>query len=361
MSFKYSFVHRHLLPLISGIPYHTLKGRSFSPLIVQIDLTYRCNLDCEICYQKLATIDTAKELTLDVIKKIVSNTPSYSTITFSGGEPFLRKDIDEILDFTLQKRRCNILTNGTLISKRSLKCIVEKKLFLLGISIDGNEEIHDKIRKKKGCYKTVIQTIKNIQDYKKAYKTKFPLIDIKTVITPENQSILFDILSFAEQIKADFFTLSLPKDSSYQFTPPFYDNIESIKNTSILNATNRLNLKILLNQLELIKNYKKNTYLRFYPFGMLNKNAIEKYINHKLTSSSFYPCKVPWFLICVSAYGDVYPCLSIKLGSMIQESMNSIWNGERFVNFRNQLRKDKIFPHCLYCCYLKYKGGHRDD
>ena len=78
------------------------------PTIAQIywDITYKCPLKCRHCYAKplrrLGPELTIKEVkkTLDYLKK-----HNINLITFTGGEPLLRKDIFEILKYSKKRKR----------------------------------------------------------------------------------------------------------------------------------------------------------------------------------------------------------------------------------------------------------------
>jgi len=80
-------------------------------------------------------------------------------LTFSGGEPLLRKDFNIIakkisgLGFL-----CTLNTNGTLITENNAE-LISKSFDIIRVSIDGNEKTHDKIRGKKGCYKKTSEGI----------------------------------------------------------------------------------------------------------------------------------------------------------------------------------------------------------
>jgi MoaA/NifB/PqqE/SkfB family radical SAM enzyme len=126
--------------------------RNNTPLAVRFQLTNRCTLRCQYC----TLWKTQKEdLSTEQIVKIIGDLGTLGTkrISLSGGEPLLRKDIEEIVDACWQNRIYpEMNSNGTLVPQKQK--IIEK-LDFLKLSLDGPEDIHDSIRGK-GSYRQVI-------------------------------------------------------------------------------------------------------------------------------------------------------------------------------------------------------------
>ena len=88
------------------IPYKTFRGRALSPLKVIIELTYRCNLACEMCYliqerKMKETRENVTELTTAEVKGVIDQLGMvFPIVTFTGGEPLIRSDIMELIRYT---------------------------------------------------------------------------------------------------------------------------------------------------------------------------------------------------------------------------------------------------------------------
>lgn len=129
--------------------------------IVYIAITNRCNLNCIHCTAKsnINEIDTLslKEI-YAIIDQICDVNPRIINIT--GGEPLIRKDILQILNYIRNKYSGYIVlsTNGILINKNNIDFIISN-VDEVSISLDGyNQESVEKIRGK-GAYTKVIDTI----------------------------------------------------------------------------------------------------------------------------------------------------------------------------------------------------------
>ncbi|MBI5639149.1 MAG: radical SAM protein [Nitrospirae bacterium] len=139
---------------------------------IQWHLTERCNLRCRHCYQTGGRTD---ELSFDEIREVISEvsdmlrawadsfdmefSPSFN---ITGGEPFLREDIFEIMgELDRMGFAIYLLSNGTLIDRHKAR-----KLAILGIkgvqiSIEGPEDVHDMIRGK-GSFSASIRGVNHL-------------------------------------------------------------------------------------------------------------------------------------------------------------------------------------------------------
>jgi MoaA/NifB/PqqE/SkfB family radical SAM enzyme len=135
-------------------------------------VTYVCNLACETCFYWESLNSKRKELTLDQWEKISRSLDEVSQVLISGGEPFLRRDLDDILATFYRNnrtRQIHLPTNALLkdLTVATLKRLLEKCPELqvtLGFSMDGLEETHDRIRGKKGSFKAVVETSRAVAE-----------------------------------------------------------------------------------------------------------------------------------------------------------------------------------------------------
>ena len=111
-------------------------------------VTSQCNLKCLHCYS--ANSGCGRELTTDEIKSAIDTLVDNGVdhITISGGEPFLRRDIFEILKYSSMKTKTGIVCNGTLIDECAAKALSKIDISRLMISVDGVGAVHDRMRGK---------------------------------------------------------------------------------------------------------------------------------------------------------------------------------------------------------------------
>ena len=143
--------------------------------IAQWDINNECNLNCKHC--RVSEKNDNEKLSLKEAKSLLSEC-WYNGITMlnlSGGEPFLRDDIFEILDYAEKFEDIVITTNGTLLNEEKCKKLSTYKNIKLSISLDGLEETHDKFRRKKGAFKKVIDILPVLNKNNIKYAIKYTL------------------------------------------------------------------------------------------------------------------------------------------------------------------------------------------
>ncbi len=128
------------------------------PLMVGWDITRMCNLRCKHCYAS-AGKRHPREFSFNKIKDTVDELDELGTvmIAIAGGEPFMRKDLADIVSYIKGKGiEVFLNTNGTLITKDRIERLINVGLRHIEISIDGLEEDHDFIRGE-GTFKAALR------------------------------------------------------------------------------------------------------------------------------------------------------------------------------------------------------------
>lgn len=124
--------------------------------------TYRCNLNCEHC-NLISRNKKTDELSLNEISNIFSRSDLLRNIniSISGGEPFLREDIIEIIKIILSKKdTVSIITNGTLTERIEdfVNASIDSSKINFSFSLDGIGDVHDSIRGT-GAFERLIESI----------------------------------------------------------------------------------------------------------------------------------------------------------------------------------------------------------
>ncbi|MGE5300719.1 MAG: radical SAM protein [Acidobacteriota bacterium] len=147
---------------------------NFHEFFIQWHLTERCNLSCAHCYQ---TGGKSAELSLEEIRSVAEEVAemlgawseaygiSFSrSVSVTGGEPFLRHDISEILEtIRIKGFDLYLLSNGTLIDEGRAKMLSRLSMKGVQISVEGPENVHDAIRGK-GSFSASMEGIRHLLD-----------------------------------------------------------------------------------------------------------------------------------------------------------------------------------------------------
>jgi radical SAM protein with 4Fe4S-binding SPASM domain len=122
------------------------------------ELTLRCNMKCLHCGSSAGRA-RANELTVEECLHVADDLLRLGCrqITFIGGEIFLYRGWEKVARrMSDGGAKVNIITNGWLMGAEEIAQIKDAKLSNVGISLDGMEENHDRIRRKKGSYRKVL-------------------------------------------------------------------------------------------------------------------------------------------------------------------------------------------------------------
>jgi radical SAM protein with 4Fe4S-binding SPASM domain len=165
------------------------------PVCGQIELTYRCNLDCLHCYSK--GLEGEEELTTSEWKDILGQLRSAGTVRLvvTGGEPFMREDFFELYDFARGKGfLVSIFTNGTLLDDESIRYLRKNPPYSIEITLNGRtKRTYETVSQVNGSFEKAMANI-----YKLA-SGKLPL-SLKAVGLKENKDEIRDIKLFTENL-----------------------------------------------------------------------------------------------------------------------------------------------------------------
>lgn len=166
LPFPYNFFHLYYsIPMTATRPFE---------FFIQWHLTEKCNLRCTHCYQGEGSID---ETPLQEIKKTVAEAsdminewsstydiPFTRSMNITGGEPFLRHDLFDILrEIKKQGFEIYLLTNGTLVDRVRAQKLADLGLDGVQVSMEGREDVHDSIRGQ-GTFRAAASGVQHLVD-----------------------------------------------------------------------------------------------------------------------------------------------------------------------------------------------------
>lgn len=140
-------------------------------------VTDACNLTCRHCFY-YADLNKTNTIPFENLEKLSKSIKNVVNISFTGGEPFMRADLPEIIKlFHVNSGMsvASIPSNG-MLQKKILKCTETmcrenpKLTVNITISLDGQEKTHDYIRMKKGSFQKSKDTLKKLCALKKRHK-----------------------------------------------------------------------------------------------------------------------------------------------------------------------------------------------
>lgn len=293
------------------------------PLVVHLDLTYRCNLCCVHCY--LTRGKKQSECTTKEIKNILEQLAKAGTLylSFSGGEIFFRKDLPEIVREARKLHfAVRLLTNGTLIDNKMVDEIAEWHPEMVAFSIyDLDPLVHDGITQKKGSLTKTLNIIS-------ALRERNVPIKISSVLMQSNIDGYRRLYDFAKMIGAQF-------QLDYRITPK--------------TDGSQAPLQYHITEPEVKQILSDTVFLREYE--TVNPDPVQGYFG----AFNEIPCGAGHMSCYISPYGTITPCVQVPIecGSLRERTFSKIWsNSPELKGFRAIRFSD--MPKCAKCEFFTY-------
>lgn len=286
---------------------------------VHIEIVNECNERCVHCY--IPHYEKNKILASDLFYKVLEESRKLNIIhiSISGGEPLLHKEFIPFL------RKCkeldlsvNVLSNLTLLNDNMIDEMKENPLLSVQTSIYSmNPLVHDSITKKSGSFeKTKSAVLKLI-------KVGIP-VQISCPVMKQNKNDFLAVKEWGEKN-------NLPVLIDYVIFAS-YDHSNS-------NLKQRLSLDEVETAFE-SQLCKKNIHI-------LKETAKNK---EALTKDDPI-CSICKYFFCVSAEGDVFPCVgwqSKVVGNIKTDSIEELWKNSVELNILRSIKRQQ-FPKCVSC------------
>jgi MoaA/NifB/PqqE/SkfB family radical SAM enzyme len=154
------------------------------PYMAELDVTYRCNLQCRMCQRWQDP--RPDELSLDEYRDLAVEFAALGVhqISIAGGEPLLREDVFRIIaGFAQRGMSVNLCTNGMLVEKYRRQ-ISESGATCVSVSLDGaTADRHDDIRGKSGSFR---QIERGVLSFLRQRSDRMPILRVRMTVSNAN-------------------------------------------------------------------------------------------------------------------------------------------------------------------------------
>ncbi len=165
-------------------------------------VTSVCNEKCRHCFY-WEELNQRGDLTLPQIERISATMPRITDLWLSGGEPFMRKDLPEILELFYRNNEIewvNLPTNGMFRERihEWLDRVLSRCQNLhvdLNISMDGFERTHEKIRGLPGCFRKTLEALRSLPPLVRKYRSQLR-VNMNTCVNADNLDEVIEFMKF---------------------------------------------------------------------------------------------------------------------------------------------------------------------
>jgi AdoMet-dependent heme synthase len=300
-----------------------LNSRALSfgvPLSAHLDLTYRCNERCEHCYLEH---DDKGEMTTAEIRQLLNQLAEAGVffLTLSGGEPFLRRDCFEIIEYARELLfNVKLKTNAVMIREKEAERLRALGVEQLQVSVYSHRpEVHDRITKLPGSLKRTLAAIR----FLKAHGLK---VTMANVLMRGNFEDGPGVQQLAKELGVH-----------YAVDPtitPMMNGDRGVLRLRIPGA----DLRQVFQDSELVGNAAEFC-------------APPPAVDDRVMDDS--PCGAGHTSCYISPYGDVYPCVQFPLpcGNVRREKFLDIWrHSAALAEVRSIHARD--LPVCSSCAHV---------
>lgn len=305
-------------------------------MIISWNTTNQCNMYCAHCYRD-AGAKASEELTTEQGKSLLDEIKKagFQIMIFSGGEPFMRPDIFELVAYASSIGLKPVFgTNGTLITLETAKKLKEAGTMGVGISLDSLDKAkHDKLRAYEGAWDQAVQGMKNCREAGVPFQ-------IHTTLMDWNYEEAEAITDFAVELGAvahHFFFL-VPTGRAVDIEQ---ESLRAEQYEAILT-------RIMKKQQEVDIELKPTCAPQF--MRIAKEMGMDLRFGRGCLAGTHY--------CIISPMGDVQPCayLNMQLGNVKEIPFSQIWeNSETF----KELRTLDYKGGCGSCRYKVACGGCR--
>jgi len=340
------------------LPSHLLQFSMDKKPVVVWNVTKACNLNCIHCYAGAgAGRPAVEELSNEDGVRLIDDLASFGVpvILFSGGEPLMRPDLNELASYAVGKGlRAVISTNGTLITEQRARELKGIGLSYVGVSLDGLEAVNDRFRGKSGAFALAMRGIKNSMEAGLKVGLRFTI----NKHNAEEISNIFDLLEKYRIPRVCFYHLVYAGRGSQMI-----DQDLSLDETRgavdlIMDRTRLLHEKGFPVEVLTVDNHADGPYLYMKMLKEGNPRAGEVFELLKMNEGNSSGRGIG----CVSWDGSVHAdqfWRHLSFGNVVERPFSEIWQDiSHPVMARLKDRKKYVKGRCAECRWLSICGGN---
>lgn len=312
------------------------------PYRVQLVATYRCNFRCEMCgIWKKKSVD---EITPAEVGEFFRRWPGFRWVNLSGGEIFMRRDIDDIVRAIQENCRSLFMINFPTTGWFGDRTVALASQILdhgigrlmITVSIDGPEAVHEELRGLPGSWERGVDTYSRLRRMR---RSNFQPVVGMTLLS-KNAGLVDDTIAAIKQRIPDFSRSELHLNVGHESTH-YFDNTGYQGGCSHPTT------------LDAIERHQREVGTSWHPVAFLENRYQSLLTKYFETGKSPLPCTALSSNCFIDAHWNLYPC-SIwdeKVGNLREANfdLQALWASHRARSLRQDVVNEKC-PHCWTPC-----------
>lgn len=289
--------------------------------------TYRCNAHCQMCEVWKNPSKIEEEISPDIIDKIPLR---HKRLNITGGEPMLRKDIEEIVAVLDRKTdRLEISTNGY-FTGRIVNIAKKFPNITIRVSIEGLPKLNEELRGIKDGFDHGLRTVLRLKEI------GLKDVGFGIVISDKNVKDLLDLYHLMASMDMEFANATM-HNSFY-----FFKNDNKIENLKVVREEMQEFIRALLTSKR--KNLRmriKDWFRAYFNLGLLN---------YMEGNTRLLPCGAGTNSFFLDPYGNILACNGSDepwvMGNLKERDYDEIWHSEQAELVRKKVK------NCTKNCWM---------
>ncbi len=269
------------------------------PTDVSIITTYRCQMRCKMCDIWENPTDKKREITAKELEIL----PNFKFVNITGGEPFVRRDLEDIVEVMFKKSDRIVISTSGWHTDRIIKMAEKYPNIGIRVSIEGLSQKNDDLRGREGSFDRAMRLLLTLKEM--GVKD----IGYGCTVSNKNSEDMLWLYKLSRELGMEFATAAF--HNSYYFHK---DDNEITNKDEVIGNFHKLIEELLKD------NSPKSWYRAFFNLGLIN------YIRG---NPRMLPCEAGTANFFIEPYGDVFPCNGLE-DRYWKESMGNIRNVSSF-------------------------------
>jgi radical SAM protein with 4Fe4S-binding SPASM domain len=326
------------------------------PVEVFLEISNACNFSCQFCPILIPKSRPTAIMSQDIVKTVLPWRNELTAIfPYGFGEPFLNRNLLDVCGMAVDHgMHVEFFSNGSLLTEKRARSIVQKKLPGLTISISTADPEQYGFLYSPGHLSKLSKNLNFLKEEKERNGTDLPRISFNAIVMRSTLQNLAELVKFAGEhgVKTVHFKpLSIfEKLLSMHGERIHYDPERDDTHLKRIREMGRkYNVEVGLEPYLATQNKETHSPENFQGGGQDTLTLKE-------------PCPIIYRTMYVSANGEVRPCcfaMNDSLGDVTKQTLAEIWNGESYRKMRRAHLEGRVPPQCTYC--VKYNLAPVDD
>ena len=317
------------------------------PVCLYLETTNRCNLLCTTCPRTFEALEPPGDMSWELFTKLVGQFPQIARVVLHGvGEPMMVRALPRMIRH-LKDRGTYVLfnTNGTLLSEKKGRELIDSGLDELRVSLDAAEPQAFKLVRGRDMFQRIVRNLRGFRALQRDLGAATPRVSLWLTGLKETVDQLGDFVRLAHD-------LDVPE--VYLQRLVYFPEGQGLARprSALFAGGDDAESRLIAEAEELARSLG----IAFNASGATDPAASLK---PEDSAQPWSLCRRPWSLMYITAHGRVLPCCiapfsqrgynSFTLGDATQQTLREIWNGAEYQEFRAALLSDRPPTACAGC------------